>query len=498
MKQQRATCEQAIGSKVDSTVSWAWIVIMVIAIHALRCTDIEYPNDLLSKNPYNMSGGLFCINDDAAFAYSQRVNLFSEVPNATGMRFRNDRDPAGAWMPYAGCLEWVLPLRYGTNTISGEYKNSQGDVVSHSDSIFFVERLVYPEGQYIGGTVDISSAGDVVVAGSYEGNANAVVTFRKAAVDWDINVIMRENIGMGDQFGYSVAVSGDGNWLFAGAPRDDGGGSVYVYRYANGSWVLFQKLSMQFANGLFGYAVDASYDGRYCAVAAYSANRVFVFRRDNGVYALMQTWEYGNPTYALSVRPNACNLLVGIRTNNGGSVYVYTLQESGYTLLQVLNSLSQAGADGGSSLGISTDGSCIAVGVPYYDVKEAYDDRGAVVIYKKNGTGNYSVFTTILNASGNRGDAMGRSLVISNDGTRLVVALPLSDNEAVDRGLVRVYALNETLDPVDEYLPPDKKNRCYFGFSIAEGGGVIAIGAPFTALLNENDNRGMVYIRRMW
>lgn len=79
----------------------------------------------------------------------------------------------------------------------------------------------------------------------------------------------------GDQFGDSVAVSGD--WMFVGASRDDtpqDSGAVHVYRFEGTMWTPFEilKASDRSSNDLFGWSVDLDVDapeGPVAVVGAY-------------------------------------------------------------------------------------------------------------------------------------------------------------------------------------------------------------------------------------
>ena len=72
----------------------------------------------------------------------------------------------------------------------------------------------------------------------------------------------------GDRFGYCVALSGDGRWLFAGAP---GKNAVYVYEYTD-AWQVRQVIERSFS--LFGYDTATDDTGEYVAVTVYDGQRV--------------------------------------------------------------------------------------------------------------------------------------------------------------------------------------------------------------------------------
>ncbi|MGB4270057.1 MAG: hypothetical protein WBK20_12885 [Spirochaetota bacterium] len=268
-------------------IFYSALLIIMVLLSSIGCNDIDYPTDVLDKSPYDMSGGIFVINNDDEFAYSQSVVIDCTVDNATLMQFSNDAANWSNWQPYAQSTQWILPLRYGEHVVYGQFQNSRGDIVQYEDSIFFIERLVYKAGTYLGGDVAISADGSLVVAGSYEGNANAVYVFRKKDIDWDCTVINPNDIQQGDKFGYSVALSGNGNWLFVGAPVKK---AVYVYQYSGTSWQLLQIITSSLAS--FGSDVTTDGEAEYLVVASYDGKAYTIYQKSASQYAFQQTWSY--------------------------------------------------------------------------------------------------------------------------------------------------------------------------------------------------------------
>jgi hypothetical protein len=87
-----------------------------------------------------------------------------------------------------------------------------------------------------------------------------------------------DEVGDGDEFGFSLALSADGNTLAAGAVSEDGAddkqaqsGAVYVFTRSGSTWAqqALVKGSNTEAGDLFGYGVALSDDGNTMAVAGY-------------------------------------------------------------------------------------------------------------------------------------------------------------------------------------------------------------------------------------
>jgi len=100
-----------------------------------------------------------------------------------------------------------------------------------------------------------------------------------------IGYVKASNTDLGDMFGFSVALSGDGSTLAVGAPLEDsdttgvGGasnesatdsGAVYVYSRSSGAWVqqAYVKASNTGPGDAFGSALALSDDGNTLAVGA--------------------------------------------------------------------------------------------------------------------------------------------------------------------------------------------------------------------------------------
>jgi len=126
--------------------------------------------------------------------------------------------------------------------------------------------------------------------------AGAVYVFTRAGSTWSQHsYIKASNTGRkgvgddveGDQFGFSISISGDGNTLAVGAVGEDsnaagidgvqtddsaaGSGAVYVFTKTGNTWAqqAYLKSSNSEAADLFGYGVGLSDDGNALAVAGY-------------------------------------------------------------------------------------------------------------------------------------------------------------------------------------------------------------------------------------
>merc|ERR1719277_1655170 len=190
----------------------------------------------------------------------------------------------------------------------------------------------------------------------------------------------------GDYFGYSLAISPDGNSILVGAPNDDdkgaNSGSVYMF---DGTGTQLMKLTAAdgAAQNRFGSLVVMSSDGNRVAVGT-------------------------------------------------GSDSVYIFDGAG-TQLTKLTVAGVSGDEFGYSMAISSDGSRIAIGAPKDDDKGS--DSGAVYIFDGSGT----QLTKLIAADTALGDNFGKSVAMSADGNRLAVGADIDDDKGYDSGSVYLF-----------------------------------------------------------
>jgi trimeric autotransporter adhesin len=167
----------------------------------------------------------------------------------------------------------------------------------------------------------------------------------------------------------------------------------------------------------------------------------------------------------------------------------------------------------GLAVALSADGSTLAVGAPDEDSNavgiggdEANDDAtdaGAVHVFVRSGTG--WVRQAYVKASNTAaGDAFGRALALSTDGSTLAVGAPGEDGTATDSGAVYVFTRSGTTWTQQQRLKAaqsDASDAFGTAVSLAGDGGTLAASAPGedgAPLAGEADNSlansGAVYV----
>jgi hypothetical protein len=190
-------------------------------------------------------------------------------------------------------------------------------------------------------------------------------------------------IGSGD-FGWSVALSADGNTALVSAPSENSNlGAAWVFTRSNSSWTPQAKLPMptgETANGNFGTAVALSADGNTALVGASydgypsTVGAAWVFTRSGSTWTqqgekLQPIGEAGNGQFglavALSADGNTAAIGAPLDTTSGGAGWIFTRSASTWT--QQGQKLTGAGAMGsyfGRGAALSADGSTVLFGGP--------------------------------------------------------------------------------------------------------------------------------------
>jgi hypothetical protein len=145
------------------------------------------------------------------------------------------------------------------------------------------------QGDLFGASVSLSTDGLTlaVYGGDGANNSGAVYVFTRDTNKWAQQAhIKAANAGADDDFGFSTALSADGNLLAVGAPREDGdavglngdqssnampdSGAVYLFRRTDANWAeaAYLKALNVGERDRFGAAVSLSSDGAVLTVGA--------------------------------------------------------------------------------------------------------------------------------------------------------------------------------------------------------------------------------------
>ena len=282
--------------------------------------------------------------------------------------------------------------------------------------------------------------------------ARAVTTISQLGLDLD-------GEAANDQSGYSVAMSADGNRIAIGARYNDGSGNnaghVRVYTLANGTWTQTgADINGEAAGDNSGWSVAMSADGNRIAIgapyndgSAADSGHVRVYSW-NGT-AWTQTGadingkngiDWSGYSVAMSADGNRIAIGASMNDSSGGDaghVRVYSWNGTAWT--QTGSDIDgEAAADtSGSSVAMSTDGNHIAIGAQRNDGNGSM--AGHVRVYSWNGTAWTQTASDIDGEAAE--DQSGFSVAMSADGTRIAIGAILNDGNGITAGHVRIYTL---------------------------------------------------------
>jgi len=337
-------------------------------------------------------------------------------------------------------------------------------------------------------------------------NAGAVYLFSRTGSTWSQQAYIKaSNTGGpedGDQFGYSIALSGDGNTLVVGAIGEDsnatgingdqnndlaqGSGAAYVFTRSGTTWSqqAYVKAANTMANFLFGYSVAASANGNTIAIGSFDEGGSA--REINGPYD----------------------------RRRGGSGAVYAFIRTGTTWSQQAYLKAKEGDaqdSMGCSVAISDDGNTVVTGaldedtlVPGINVVQAGhsgrvdapDDTsaGAAYAFVRNGT-TWTEQANFKASNVGPHDWFGVRIHLSGDGNTMAVSAPnedsaaqgingkQDDNSADEAGAVYVFTREgATWSPNQTYFKGSNTEKFdEFGSAVAlsRDGRTMAVGAHF-------------------
>ena len=291
-----------------------------------------------------------------------------------------------------------------------------------------------------GRTLAVGAGGESSLATGIDGDqsdpaefgwgAGAVYVFRDGNSGWQQEAYIKaSNTEFRDFFGWSGALSADGNTLAVGAYGEDSNatgidgdqadnsaeyaGAVYVFRFDGANWYqqAYLKASNTNAEDQFGFQIALSEDGDTIAVAA-----------------------HGEDSAATGVDGDqADNSAPG-----SGAVYVFRFDGSAWhqqAYIKASNSEAEdsfgkiaLGADG-NTLAVGSSDSSAATGIGGDQADNSADKSGAVYLFRFNGS-EWQQQAYIKASNTETDDGFGDSVALSSDGNTLAVGAWKEDSGA--------------------------------------------------------------------
>jgi hypothetical protein len=333
--------------------------------------------------------------------------------------------------------------------------------------------------------------GDQTNNGSF--NAGAAYVFIRSGTAWSQQAYIKASntpaeSGAGDNFGYSVAVSGD--TAVVGAPNEDssttganstpnenagGSGAAYVFVRSGTTWSqqAYLKASNTGGGDTFGYSVAISGDsvvigavnedgsstvinGNQADNSAISAGAAYVFQRSGGIWS--------QQAYLKASNTEANDLFGGAVAVSGDTVIVGAYWEDS----------NATGVNGNQTNNSSSD-----AGAAYVFVRSGTTWSQQAYLKASN--------TEAINPAGFGGDQFGWSVAVSGD--TVIVGAPgeestttgvnsIPNRDSIGTGAAYVFVRNGTTWSQQAYLKASNTNDGDgFGISVSVSVDTVVVGA---------------------
>lgn len=343
----------------------------------------------------------------------------------------------------------------------------------------------------------------------------AYIYYRNNGV-WELQEILTaDDREAGDNFGISVAISGD--YAVIGARNDDIGadtdqGSVYIFSRTGSDWTQQQKLTA--ADGVdfdyFGTSVDISDNGTKMIVGAYgddigvntNQGSAYVYTRSGNVWSLQAKLTASDGStgdsfgYSVSINGNFAAIGAylddeGVNTDQG-SVYIFYefTNAGGWASGQAHNQKILAG-DGEANdfygVSVSLSGIHLLVGASGDDVgSNASQGSAWAYIRLPLAPFSYGLSQQLTAPDGAANDNFGISVAASNSTFAIGSYRSEGPANSLNNGSVYQYFVNGSFRDFRRKIEDDDgQTNGYFGFSVAVSGFEIVMGA-----YNKNNGAG--------
>jgi len=339
-------------------------------------------------------------------------------------------------------------------------------------------------GAYFGWSVAINSAGTTAIVGAYINNNDVgwagIYTSNISNGTWNNPIVLTNPIsGSSAQFGYSVAISGDGNTAIVGAPfnRDISGligwAGIYTSNISSGTWNSAIALVIPISGYAdFGCSVALNSTGTVAIVGAYNYNNyvgwagIYTSNISNGTWnsaiALTNPLSGSTSQFGWSVALNSAGTVAIVGANRYYSsgylgwagIYTSNISNGTWNSATSLNPFAAGTYYGDSffgwSVALNSAGTVAIVGAQGYD-----NYLGWAGTYTSNiSTGTWISSTPLANpGNGSSSVSFGWSVAINSAGTVAIVGAQNYNNYQGWVGIYNANFLGYIVNPQNTLIP---------------------------------------------
>ncbi|MFZ1704203.1 MAG: hypothetical protein WAT79_07640 [Saprospiraceae bacterium] len=316
-----------------------------------------------------------------------------------------------------------------------------------------------------GVSISLSNDGTIIAIGAAFNDGNGTDSGHVRVYSWNGTTWVQMGADIngeaaGDRSGQSVALSNDGSRVAIGAGLNDGNGSnsghVRVYSWNGTAWMqMGADINGEAASDQSGISLALSFDGTRVAIGAtnndgngsnsghvrvYSWNGTTWVQMGGDINGEVANDYSGN---SVSISSDGTRVAIGASSKDGngtdsGHVRVYSW--NGTAWIQIGSDINgdASGDQCGISVSLSANGNIVAVGAST-NVGNGLRS-GQVRVFEWNNSDWVQMGSSMVGSAFL--ETFGRSVSISNDGTRLVVGAPLYDGYGADSGKISVFSWN--------------------------------------------------------
>ena len=369
---------------------------------------------------------------------------------------------------------------------------------------------------YFARGISISSDGNTAIVGAYGNNnqGSAYIFVRNGSTWTQQDILVHPNPADNDQFGYSVAISSNGNTAIVGARYDDdtadNSGSAYVFTRSNGGWGdgVILVASDAAVSDNFGISVSISGDGNTAIVGANgdntSAGSAYIFTWNGSQWIQDAKLVHPFPVaqdqfgFSVSISSDGNTAIVGafhdeVTATDQGSAYVFTRTNGGWgDGVELVASDEAAGDYFGVSVAISSNGNTAIVGARNDD--DTATDQGSAYVFTRSNEG-WDTGLKLVASDAAASDYLGRDVAISSDGNTVIVGAWFDDVTKADQGSAYVFKkIGSSWIQTKKIVAPEPGVFDNFGSGISiSGDGTTALIGAFKDDVTKTD-QGSAYI----
>lgn len=394
----------------------------------------------------------------------------NENVKLTGLQIQhNDQIGTAVAISGDGTIAVTSGIYYGSNPALGDPGGLIVAAIDETDNWAVVSELfantedpVYNFGR----SVAISGDGATILVGSdnYQGSNNGAIQFfmrpSPSEWNWTPSSFFQADETNGVFFGNAVAVSRDGNYAVSATTS----GQLYIYRRVSDAWELAQKIddASVVQDGNYGDSVAMSGNGDYIVVGAPFQTApggapglhngcLYVYKRTDGTWTrtnilsddIGQESQLGisvaisdGGDVILAGANNYVTNIVGSTASRGAAIFFTRNVDTWSRSTIVTPPPTVDPTDMGRSVALNSDGSIGFVGAPLF--KGTVFAEGKVFTYGKSG--NTWVYKTEYFRESGLAERMGFSVAASGTGRQAIFGAISSLVTGIMSGAAYIYA----------------------------------------------------------